>query len=196
MSVAFCSSCGAGLSTPPPVQCAACGAQHWRNPKPCANALVVHDGRVLLAQRARAPWQGLWAVPGGFVEAGEHPIETAEREVLEELGLPVQVTAYLGTWVERYADDPDGGDEIINVAYYLAKLVGPAAVTVDPDEVADAGWFGLNAVPAASGPPGTFAAVIVAARAVLAESPTVHDRPIRASGSREVDRGARTGRPR
>jgi hypothetical protein len=39
---------------------------------------------------------------------------------------------------------------------YLAKLLGPATVTVDPDEVTDAAWFEFDAVPAASGPPGTF----------------------------------------
>ena len=131
---------------------------------------------MLLARRARAPWAGLWAGPGGFVDAGEHPIVAAEREVFEEVGLRVEVTAYLGTWIEHYSDQPSSDDEIINVAYYLARLIGPAAVTVDPDEVADYGWFEFDALPD-GGPPGTFEAVIAAARAVLAGEHTVHDRP-------------------
>jgi 8-oxo-dGTP diphosphatase len=174
--VSFCSSCGARLTAAPPVRCSECGVEHWRNPKPCANALVVDDGRVLLARRAHAPWAGQWAGPGGFVEAGEHPIAAAEREVFEEVGLQVEVTAYLGTWVEHYADAPAPDDEIINVAYYLARLEGPGDITVDPAEVAEVGWFSFDKLPV-GGPPGTFESVIAAARAVLAGKHALHDRP-------------------
>jgi 8-oxo-dGTP diphosphatase len=52
---------------------------------------------VLLARRAYAPWQDAWGSPGGFCEVGEHPIETVEREVLEETGLRVSVTGYIGS---------------------------------------------------------------------------------------------------
>ena len=174
--VRFCSACGERLSSAPPVRCAACGVEHWHNAKPCANALVVDDGRVLLARRAHAPWAGLWAGPGGFVNAGEHPIAAAEREVFEEVGLCVEVTAYLGTWIEHYADQAGPDDEIINVAYYLARLAGPAAVTVDPQEVSDVGWFAFDDLPD-GGPPGTFDAVIEAAQALLEGIHGLHDRP-------------------
>ena len=88
--VRFCSACGAELPSLPPVTCAACGTSHWLNPKPCANAIVVDGDKVLLARRAYAPWKDGWGAPGGFCEVGEHPIETAEREVLEETGLRVE----------------------------------------------------------------------------------------------------------
>ncbi|MGH3132922.1 MAG: NUDIX hydrolase, partial [Gaiellaceae bacterium] len=93
--VRFCSACGAELPSRPPVTCGECGTSHWRNPKPCANAVVVDGGRVLLARRAYAPWKGMWGTPGGFCEAGEHPIEAVERETLEETGLHVSVTGYI-----------------------------------------------------------------------------------------------------
>ncbi len=48
----------------------------------------------------------MWCAPGGFCEMGEHPIETVEREVLEETGYRVRRTGYIGVWVDRYADDP------------------------------------------------------------------------------------------
>ncbi len=35
------------------------------------------------------PRYGRWMVPGGHVEAGEHPAQTARREVAEEAGLAV-----------------------------------------------------------------------------------------------------------
>jgi 8-oxo-dGTP diphosphatase len=46
------------------------------------------DGSVLLVDHVKA---GLWLPPGGHVEPGEDPAETARREAYEELGLDVTV---------------------------------------------------------------------------------------------------------
>lgn len=48
------------------------------------------DDEVLLMHRNKAPNLGLWIAPGGKVEDGEAPYETARREVLEETGLVVE----------------------------------------------------------------------------------------------------------
>jgi 8-oxo-dGTP diphosphatase len=45
------------------------------------------DGSLLLVDHVNA---GLWLPPGGHVEPGEHPAETARREAYEELGLRVE----------------------------------------------------------------------------------------------------------
>jgi ADP-ribose pyrophosphatase YjhB (NUDIX family) len=164
--VRFCSACGAELPSPPPVTCTACGASHWRNPKPCANAIVVRDDRVLLARRAYAPWKDAWGSPGGFCEVGEHPIETVEREVLEETGLRVSVTGYIGVWVDTYADEPGEPDAaVINVAYYTAVALGGDETAFDRCEVSELGWFGWDELPPDLAPPGTLGDVLAAARA-------------------------------
>ena len=54
----YCSQCGAPLPGTPPVTCDSCAAGFWRNPKPCAGALVVREGKVLLVKRSREPWLG------------------------------------------------------------------------------------------------------------------------------------------
>jgi len=173
--VRFCSACGHGLPSAPPVTCASCGTSHWLNPKPCANGIVVDGDRVLLARRAYAPWKDLWGSPGGFVEAGEHPIETVEREVLEETGVRVAVTGYLGVWVDRYADDPGDEDaDVIDVGYYLARPEHTVGAP-DPAEVSEIGWFAWDDLPAELAPPGTLDAVLAIAR--HATSPPVLDRP-------------------
>jgi 8-oxo-dGTP diphosphatase len=52
------------------------------------------DGRVLLARGSqRSEFPGVWSLPGGGVEQGEHPDAAAVREFAEETGLAVQVTA-------------------------------------------------------------------------------------------------------
>ena len=168
--VRFCSACGAELASPPPVTCAACGTSHWLNPKPCANAIVVDGGRVLLARRAHAPWKDLWGAPGGFIEAGEHPLQAVEREVLEETGLRVRATGYLGVWVDEYADGRGVRNvDVINVAYYLAELAGGTDAELDPREVSEIGWFGWDELPVELAPPGTLEAVLATARTALAE---------------------------
>ena len=174
--VRFCSACGTELGSPPPVTCSACGVSHWRNPKPCANAIVIDSDRVLLARRAYAPWKDLWGSPGGFCELGEHPIETVEREVLEETGLRVEVTGYIGVWVDEYVAEHQVPDaDVINVAYYRAEPVGGDARDFDPAEVSELAWFAWDELPADLAPPRTLAAVLAVARD--AEPTPLHDAP-------------------
>lgn len=179
-TIRFCFACGSELPTPPPVTCASCGQGHWRNPKPCANGIVVHDGKVLLARRAYAPWEGTWSSPGGFSEAGEHPIDTVVREVLEETGVRVSVTGYIGVWIDRYSDDPhDPEADVINVAYYTAVPTGAIDGEPDREEVSELGWFGWDELPAELGPPRTLEAVLAAARSAHDSSPRLPDHPRR-----------------
>lgn len=164
-AIRFCSACGVALPSRPPVTCSACGTSHWLNPWPCANGVVVDAGRVLLGRRAHAPWRGLWGSPGGFCELGEHPADTVVREVREETGHDVEVTGYLGTWIDVYADDPgDPEAGVINVAYYTAVLAARESAQPDPDEVSELDWFAWDELPAAVAPPGTLEAVLAAAR--------------------------------
>ena len=165
--VRFCSACGAALASQPPATCDACGVSHWCNPKPCANAIVFDGARVLLARRGHSPWFGGWGSPGGFCEAGEHPVDTAIREVLEETGLHVEIIGYLGVWVDEYSDTPGvDGNETINVGYYVARPVGDAddLSRFDPAEVSELAWFPLDDLPEPLAPPFTLAAVFDALR--------------------------------
>lgn len=52
-----------------------------------ASVALIDRDRVLLIQRARRPYFGMWSLPGGRLEAGETPEEAAMREVREEVGL-------------------------------------------------------------------------------------------------------------
>lgn len=119
--------------------CPACGWIYWRNAKPCAGALIIRNGKVLLIRRTIEPFRGYWDIPGGFCEVDEHPAETAIREAREETGLEIELTGLLGLWLDEYA-----GSATLNV-YYLAR---PLTRRLEPGDDADgAAWFAPNALP-------------------------------------------------
>ena len=143
----FCPDCGSPL--PPPEDasgrlsaqvCSACGSIHFRNAKPCAGALVVRDGQVLLGRRAIEPGLGLWDIPGGFLEPWEHPADGAAREIAEETGLRVRMTALLTVVMDSYHDQ----FYTLNI-YYLAKIVDGEVQAAD--DLAELRWFGADALP-------------------------------------------------
>ena len=62
------------------------------------DAVVVHEGRILLVRRRD---DGLWAMPGGLVEVGETVAEAATRELWEETGVRAKPSRWLGAWDSR-----------------------------------------------------------------------------------------------
>lgn len=60
-----------------------------RQPPNAASVALIDRDKVLLIQRARKPYFGMWSLPGGRLEAGETPEQAAEREIMEEVGLRV-----------------------------------------------------------------------------------------------------------
>ena len=57
--------------------------------------VVLKGDRVLLVRRGKPPRQGQWSLPGGRQRLGETVRAAAAREVAEEAGLTVEVTALL-----------------------------------------------------------------------------------------------------
>jgi ADP-ribose pyrophosphatase YjhB (NUDIX family) len=69
--------------------CTQCGFVHFLDPKVAVIALIVWDGHVLLARRGVDPEKGKWALPGGYMDAGELPEAALRRELEEEVGIQV-----------------------------------------------------------------------------------------------------------
>ena len=97
---------------------------------------------VLLIRRAREPFKGKWALPGGFVDIDEDLEQAARRELEEETGLRDIALEQFHTFG---AVDRDPRERVISVAF-LAVLPEEAEPRAGSD-AADAGWFPLANLP-------------------------------------------------
>lgn len=114
-------------------------------PRVGVGAIVIHEGRVLLVRRGRAPALGLWSVPGGLVELGETTVDAARREVEEETGLDVRIAGLVGV-VDRVTCDADGRVRYHWVLVdYLAYPQSNDTVTAGSD-AAEVRWVTIDEV--------------------------------------------------
>jgi 8-oxo-dGTP diphosphatase len=105
------------------------------------------DLKLLLIERSLPPFQGKWALPGGFVRVEENVDEAARRELREETGLSGVFLEQLYTFG---AVDRHPGDRVVSVAYFaLVKLADQR--TRPATDARAARWF-----PAANLPPLAF----------------------------------------
>ena len=108
-----------------------------------ATAVVVHDGRLLLAQRAD---DGTWAPVTGIVDPGEEPHAAAVREVEEETCVRVRVERLAQVSATPLVTHVNGDQ-----AYYLDHTFACTWVAGEPrvgdDESLAVGWFPLDDLP-------------------------------------------------
>ncbi|HUR68282.1 MAG TPA: NUDIX hydrolase [Candidatus Thermoplasmatota archaeon] len=135
-------------------------AHGYVSPALTVDAVLLKGHEVMLIRRARDPFKGSWALPGGFVEVGERVEDAARRELLEETGLRGDIVDLLGVWSDAKRD-PRGhtvsvvfvckiGGIVIGIDDDRARHAGRAGI-VDPragDDAAEAKWFALDKLPA------------------------------------------------
>jgi 8-oxo-dGTP diphosphatase len=73
-----------------------------RSPVPTVDLIIRTGGGIVLVRRKYPPLG--WALPGGFVDAGETLEEAAEREALEETGLAVRLVRQFHTYSDPARD--------------------------------------------------------------------------------------------
>ncbi len=111
----------------------------------CAVVLRESDAgpEVLLVRRSD---DGLWTPVGGIVDPGEHPADTAEREVLEETGVRCVVEGLAAVSVGPPGAYPNGDVVQFLTHTFRCRAVDGEAHPAD-DESDEVGWFALDALP-------------------------------------------------
>lgn len=116
-----------------------CRFVQFLDPKVSAAVLAERDGKALLVRRSMEPARGSWCFPGGFMEMGEPPQATAQRECLEESGFQVEITGLIDVF---YSEDYRGSGVVI---MYKGKIIGGQAQPGDDAETVE--FFGPDELP-------------------------------------------------
>lgn len=121
--------------------CPRCEAVFYPRLAPAMMALVLRDGpsgrELLLARGTRFPLP-IYSALAGFVEPSETLEECVHREVREEVGLHVKSLRYFGSQAWPFPHS-------LMVAF-LAEWAG-GDIAIDPEEITEARWFPLDALP-------------------------------------------------
>lgn len=142
----FCPICGGSLSSndKAPV-CLECNFIFWQNSKPCVNALIINEkNEILLSKRATDPHKGCWAIVGGFLDYGEHPIDGLKREIKEELGVEAEAGEIIGIYNDIYEEGIYSGKLII--VSYIAKIKS-YEFKINRKELEGVKWFPVDELP-------------------------------------------------
>jgi 8-oxo-dGTP diphosphatase len=99
--------------------------------------------RVLLIQRKRPPFEGSWALPGGFIEMHEKLEDSARRELKEETGIEANKLVQLATFGDPGRDPRGRTISVVYLTVATPGLLKPKAA----DDAAAVGWFSLHHPP-------------------------------------------------
>lgn len=120
-----------------------------RHPRVGVGVFVLRNGLVLLGLRRGAHGAGTWALPGGHLEFGESIEHCAAREIHEETGLEIDVTAR-----GPYTNDvfEDAGKHYVTV-FVLARAPRGDPERREPDKCTEWRWCRWSDLPAPLFPP-------------------------------------------
>ncbi|MGE3542004.1 MAG: NUDIX domain-containing protein [Candidatus Tectimicrobiota bacterium] len=143
----FCPCCGTALQnrrmhSRDRLVCPGCAFVFWQNPVVGVAVILLEQGRILLARRARGPYQGHWCIPCGYVEYDEEVRQAAQREFQEETGLLVQVGAVYAV----HSNFHNPASHSVGIWFCGTLLGGTLRAADDVDQVA---YFALHSLPQA-----------------------------------------------
>jgi len=98
--------------------------------------IIDEEERVLLTKRNIPPFQGLWVMPGGKIDLGEPIMKALHREVMEEVGLEVEVEGLVDVFEHL---SPGVVEDHFVILYYRCRPLS-CSISHNPGEVVEARW--------------------------------------------------------
>jgi 8-oxo-dGTP diphosphatase len=124
-------------------------AKYGPGPYLTGDAVVIHRGFIAIIRRKK---DGIWALPGGFMEKGETFTQSALREFKEEAGVDLEAIpdlvpmAFPPVAFDSIDRDPRG--RVITGAVLLVKPPHHSPLNLIPGDDADlADWFPVHDLP-------------------------------------------------
>ena len=117
-----------------------CCETGYQTPKLDTRAAVFQNDKILLVQENN----GLWSLPGGWVDVNLTVGENAVKEVKEEAGLDVQAVQVIAVQ-DRKKHNPEIQAFSITKVFFLCRLLGG---TFQPNsETIASGYFSMDSLP-------------------------------------------------
>jgi len=141
----FCSHCGTPTQMCEKERakiCPHCHAKFFPQLAPVVLILIWRNNEILLARSPHFP-KGVYSILAGFVEPGETLEQAAEREVKEEVGIDIKCLQYFGSQPWPFPSQ-------LMIGFMAEYAHGE--INIDPQEITDAQWFSLNALPVLPNP--------------------------------------------
>lgn len=118
-------------------KCISCAIDFYPRLSPCIITLITRGDECLLAWHTRSK-EEKYSCLAGFIEIGESPEQTLEREVMEEVGLRVSNIRYV-------ASQPWPFPGQLMLGYFADYSSGE--IQVEQEEIVSAHWFKYNQLP-------------------------------------------------
>lgn len=109
--------------------------QEYKNPAATASMIVQEEDKIYLVKRKHPPFEGMWALPGGFLNCDKENLEAAAvRELKEETNLDARVEDLQLLCVHSSPNrDPRG--HVIDHVYVVRKYSGIPKANDDAAEL-------------------------------------------------------------
>ena len=115
----------------------------YKNPKVGVGILIFNEkNQLLVIQRnnKKGEGKGSWSPPGGYVDWGEHFLNAAKREALEETGLKIKN-------IELFSVTSEMLPSYHSITIWVKSYSNGTKISVDKDEVGDYKWCEINNPP-------------------------------------------------
>jgi NAD+ diphosphatase len=131
----YCGVCGTAterIAGERGIKCPSCGLSAYPRISPAMMVLITRGEEILLARNVTFP-PNRYSALAGFLEVGESIEEAVHREVFEEVGLKVHNLKYVASQAWPFPHS-------LMIAFTAEYLSGE--IVTQPEEIADAKWFG------------------------------------------------------
>jgi len=114
-----------------------------------ADAVVIQSGHILMIKRRSEPGKGLWALPGGFLNANTDKSvkDAAVRELKEETGIKVPTPVLYGSIHDEKVFDAisrSARGRTITHAFKFVLPDGPLPKVKGMDDAEKASWIPIG----------------------------------------------------
>ena len=116
----------------------------YRSMHRVVSKVIIQNPRkeVVMAKVKRGFFTGHWTLPGGFVDYAEHPLEGAMREVLEEIGITVNISE---DNIVQIAERIFTSEGIQFLSFtYKCEIQNKIVFNPKEDEIEDVRWFTID----------------------------------------------------